>query len=341
MTRKTIALALLLTASTACFSTEHAHANDAPPRPATVYGFGNDLPLSTAVKMIAPSTVHATFSPGVSQNMHVSWTGGETWQDTLTKIAKTHDLSLSIAGDQITFDPKTSVSTQSEKKTEPTHPKIAKTSRTTRSRVARNTRTHTRHTHTASSSRTSNGRLYWNGTGKYDSPTIDQVSGAEALAMTNPIAGDPLIPGSNYADQYDMAERRDHLPSKTSHTNYNPADTSLIPGPDTPYDQASPSRYGNNGEPIKTYIAYPNEQIYQIITRWAKQSGEPWQVQNDTYYSMQVKSRTQYTTTFEDAVSKLIASYRDEVNPVVYGSSTPAGKIIKILDTEHDSPSRY
>jgi hypothetical protein len=69
-----------------------------PPRLKTAYGFGDQVPLSFAVRQIVPSTIHVTYGRGADPNALVDWKGGQAWNRTLLNAVKPLRLRLVITG---------------------------------------------------------------------------------------------------------------------------------------------------------------------------------------------------------------------------------------------------
>ena len=71
-----------------------APANHPPPRFEMAYGFGDQIPLSFAVRQIVPPTVKVTYGPGADPNALVDWKGGQTWNRVLLTAVKPLGLRL-------------------------------------------------------------------------------------------------------------------------------------------------------------------------------------------------------------------------------------------------------
>jgi len=70
----------------------------APPRFATAHGFGEQIPLSFAVKQIVPVFVKVTYGPGASPAALVDWKGGDAWNRVLLAAVKPLGLHLVMTG---------------------------------------------------------------------------------------------------------------------------------------------------------------------------------------------------------------------------------------------------
>ncbi len=66
-----------------------------------IQGFGRDLPLITAVRQIVPTDVPYAFGESLDLAQLVSWEGGETWQETLLKIAKDNNLKVDFSNHMV------------------------------------------------------------------------------------------------------------------------------------------------------------------------------------------------------------------------------------------------
>jgi hypothetical protein len=114
MKRSILKIALALGLTTGFSSISHAQG--------VLEGFGNDVPLSFAVKQIIPDGYLVNFDNGVNQGTHVKWRGGADWHIVLENVAKTNGLSVSYVGQLIRITPagSASVSTQTSQVTAPT-----------------------------------------------------------------------------------------------------------------------------------------------------------------------------------------------------------------------------
>jgi len=59
-------------------------------------GFGNDLPLMTALKQIIPSHYTYKMDPNVSVNKKINWTGGDQWQVVLSDALRPSGLGYTL-----------------------------------------------------------------------------------------------------------------------------------------------------------------------------------------------------------------------------------------------------
>ena len=57
-------------------------------------GFGDQIPLSFAVRQIVPSDVRVTYGPGADPNARVDWKGGAGWNRVLLDAVKPLGLHL-------------------------------------------------------------------------------------------------------------------------------------------------------------------------------------------------------------------------------------------------------
>jgi hypothetical protein len=58
------------------------------------YGFGDQIPLSFAVRQIVPPAVRVTYGPGADRNALVDWKGGQAWNRVLLDAVKPLGLRL-------------------------------------------------------------------------------------------------------------------------------------------------------------------------------------------------------------------------------------------------------
>lgn len=74
-----------------------------PARPATVQGYGTDIPLSFAVRQIVPKGIRVIYGPDVTPETPVSWSGGKAWSEVLRDSLKPRRLRLLLAGQTATI----------------------------------------------------------------------------------------------------------------------------------------------------------------------------------------------------------------------------------------------
>ncbi len=79
------------------------HANTSSPKNRLAEGFGNQIPLSFAVRQIVPPTLKVAFSPGANQSSLVDWTGGRPWPAVLRGVLRPLRLRLAIQKNKITI----------------------------------------------------------------------------------------------------------------------------------------------------------------------------------------------------------------------------------------------
>jgi hypothetical protein len=78
----------------------HADAAEASPAPSlqprfrVAQGFGNQVPLSFAVRQIVPPAVRVTYGPGAASDVLVDWKGGQGWNQVLFRAV--HPLGLRL-----------------------------------------------------------------------------------------------------------------------------------------------------------------------------------------------------------------------------------------------------
>ena len=70
----------------------------APPRLATAHWFGEQIPLSFAVKQIVPLSVKVTYGPGTNPAALVDWKGGAAWDRVLLAAVRPLGLHLVMMG---------------------------------------------------------------------------------------------------------------------------------------------------------------------------------------------------------------------------------------------------
>lgn len=93
MKRSILKIALALGLTTGLTSIGYAQSS--------LEGFGNDVPLSFAVKQIIPEGYLVNFDNGVNQNTRIKWRGGADWHVVLENVARTNGLAVSYMGQLI------------------------------------------------------------------------------------------------------------------------------------------------------------------------------------------------------------------------------------------------
>lgn len=64
-------------------------------------GFGNNVPLSFAIKQIVPPNYGVFFGENVDQSQKISWTGGGTWNQILDRTVSVEGLIAEVIGDKV------------------------------------------------------------------------------------------------------------------------------------------------------------------------------------------------------------------------------------------------
>jgi hypothetical protein len=70
-----------------------------------VAGFGDQVPLSFAVRQIVPARFQVTFGETVNSDTPVDWKGGKPWRPTLSDAIRPLDLTVSVVGATVTIQP--------------------------------------------------------------------------------------------------------------------------------------------------------------------------------------------------------------------------------------------
>jgi len=78
------------------------------PRQPVVAGFGDQVPLSFAVRQIVPARFQVAFGEAVNSNAPVDWKGGKPWRPTLSDAVRPLGLTISVVGATVTIQPATS-----------------------------------------------------------------------------------------------------------------------------------------------------------------------------------------------------------------------------------------
>jgi hypothetical protein len=72
------------------------------PDPA-VMGFGDQIPLSFAVRQIVPARFQVAFRNEVDREQRVDWKGGKPWQSALSEAIKPIGLTIDLQGLTVTI----------------------------------------------------------------------------------------------------------------------------------------------------------------------------------------------------------------------------------------------
>src|SRR5271170_7270909 len=77
------------------------------PQP-VVAGFGDQVPLSFAVRQIVPARFQVAFGETVNSDARVDWKGGKPWRPTLSDAVRPLGLTVSVVGATVRIQPATS-----------------------------------------------------------------------------------------------------------------------------------------------------------------------------------------------------------------------------------------
>jgi hypothetical protein len=72
------------------------------PEPA-VMGFGDQIPLSFAVRQIVPAKFQVAFGKEVDREQRVDWKGGKSWRSALSEAIKPVGLTIDVRGFTVTI----------------------------------------------------------------------------------------------------------------------------------------------------------------------------------------------------------------------------------------------
>ena len=75
-----------------------------PPQP-VVAGFGDQVPLSFAVRQIVPARFQVAFGETVDSDTPVDWKGGKPWRPTLSDAVRPLGLTVSVVGATVKIQP--------------------------------------------------------------------------------------------------------------------------------------------------------------------------------------------------------------------------------------------
>jgi hypothetical protein len=68
-----------------------------------VMGFGDQIPLSFAVRQIVPTRFQVAFGEEVDRERRVDWRGGKPWQSALSEALKPVGLTIDVHGLTVTI----------------------------------------------------------------------------------------------------------------------------------------------------------------------------------------------------------------------------------------------
>jgi len=74
-------------------------------RQPVVAGFGDQVPLSFAVRQIVPARFQVAFGEAVNSNAPVDWKGGKPWRPTLSDAVRPLGLTISVVGVTVMIQP--------------------------------------------------------------------------------------------------------------------------------------------------------------------------------------------------------------------------------------------
>ena len=74
------------------------------PQP-VVAGFGDQVPLSFAVRQIVPARFQVAFGETVDSDTPVDWKGGKPWRPTLSDAVRPLGLTVSVVGATVKIQP--------------------------------------------------------------------------------------------------------------------------------------------------------------------------------------------------------------------------------------------
>jgi hypothetical protein len=74
------------------------------PQP-VVAGFGDQVPLSFAVRQIVPARFQVAFGDTVNGDAPVAWKGGKPWRPTLSDAVRPLGLTVSVVGATVKIQP--------------------------------------------------------------------------------------------------------------------------------------------------------------------------------------------------------------------------------------------
>ena len=74
------------------------------PQP-VVAGFGDQVPLSFAVRQIVPARFQVAFGETVDSDTPVDWKGGKPWRPTLSDAVRPLGLTVSVVGRTVKIQP--------------------------------------------------------------------------------------------------------------------------------------------------------------------------------------------------------------------------------------------
>ena len=76
-----------------------------PAHQSVVAGFGDQVPLSFAVRQIVPARFQVAFGETVDSDTPVDWKGGKPWRPTLSDAVRPLGLTVSVVGRTVKIQP--------------------------------------------------------------------------------------------------------------------------------------------------------------------------------------------------------------------------------------------
>ncbi|HPF78160.1 MAG TPA: hypothetical protein PLF01_02610 [Alphaproteobacteria bacterium] len=76
---------------------------------AEAVGFGKELPLALALSQVIPSDFSHSFAAGVDPSVTVSWEGGKPWNEVLSDMLRSQNMTATIIGNNVTIQPMASL----------------------------------------------------------------------------------------------------------------------------------------------------------------------------------------------------------------------------------------
>lgn len=74
-----------------------------PPAEPALSGFGDQVPLSFAVRQIVPPHFQVAYADAVQRDAPVDWKGGEPWRATLADAVRPLGLIVTVSGPKVTI----------------------------------------------------------------------------------------------------------------------------------------------------------------------------------------------------------------------------------------------
>ena len=290
-----------------------------------VIGFGHDVAVSAALHDVVPPGTNVRFAPGASPRARVDWKGGSAWRETVSAIAASAGMTAKIDADGVMLSkPGATVRAEAAPAAHPA----------TRTKPAVHPRTYAHSGNTVTAERRNP---------RYDSPTVEEMSAADAAAYTPAPVGSEMAALPGPYDSTAPATGKPYMPTyaipRTARRSGPPA--GQLAGTDgdvPPYAAASAGISGFvPGEEAArgTWHITTGSDLFTTLQAWCKQAGNGWTVYSGTPLTYTMYATMTFSGGISDATKELINAIHAPIRPY----AEIHGRTILLTDAEHISIS--